>query len=84
MLWQSVDLDFALGAPRNLCFVFTLLLMKTVVLWEMKTNQAGGYVIIGVRSFRRASKVKRHHHSEIILRYVQKAPDDIRWEIDKK
>ena len=26
---------------------------------------------------------QRHHHYENILRYVQKAPDDIRWEIDR-
>ena len=26
---------------------------------------------------------ERHHHYENILRYVQKAPDDIRWEIDR-
>ena len=26
---------------------------------------------------------QRHHHYEDILRYVQKAPGDIRWEIDK-
>ena len=26
---------------------------------------------------------QRHHHYENILRYVQKAPDNIRWEIDK-
>ena len=26
---------------------------------------------------------QRHHHHENILRYVQKAPDDIRWEIDR-
>ena len=25
---------------------------------------------------------ERHHHYETILRYVQKAPDDFRWEID--
>ena len=25
----------------------------------------------------------RHHHHEDILRYVQQAPDDIRWTIDK-
>ena len=26
---------------------------------------------------------QRHHHYQNILRYVQKAPDDIRWEVDK-
>ena len=26
---------------------------------------------------------ERHHSHEFILRYVQKAPDDIRWEIDR-
>ena len=28
-------------------------------------------------------EVERHHLRETILRYVQKAPDDIRWEIDR-
>ena len=27
---------------------------------------------------------ERHHCHETILRYVQKAPDDIRWETDRK
>ena len=42
-------------------------------------NQAGGYVNIGVQSFRRALKVRGTN----ILRRVQKAPDDIRWVIGK-
>ena len=28
-------------------------------------------------------EVERHHCHETILRYVQKAPDDIRWKIDR-
>ena len=30
------QLDFEHGAPTNLCFVFTLLLMKTVILWKTR------------------------------------------------
>ena len=33
--------------------------------------------------FQARSEGERHHHKETILRYVQKDPDDIRWEIDK-
>ena len=33
--------------------------------------------------FQTRNEGKRHHHYENILRYVQKAPDDIRWEIDR-
>ena len=33
--------------------------------------------------FQARVECQRHHHYEDILQYVQKAPDDIRWEIDK-
>ena len=32
--------------------------------------------------FQARNEGERHHHCETILRYVQKALDDIRWEID--
>ena len=32
--------------------------------------------------FQARNEGERHHHYENILRYVQKDPDDIRWEID--
>ena len=35
-------------------------------------------------SFQAHNEGERHHHKETIPRYVQKAPDDIRWTIDKK
>ena len=58
LLWHGVGLDFEHGAPRNLCVVFTLLLMKTVIFWKTKRNQAEGYVIIGVRFSKHAPKVR--------------------------
>ena len=58
LLWQSVGLDFEHGAPRNLCFVFTLLLMKTVILWKTKRNLAEGSVSTGVRFSKHAPKVE--------------------------
>ena len=58
MLWQSVDLDFEHGAPRNLWFVFTLLLMKTAILWKTKMNQAEGYANMGVLFSKHAPKVR--------------------------
>ena len=38
---------------------------------------------IGVLFFEARIEGERHHCHETILRYVQKAPDDIRWEIDR-
>ena len=46
-------------------------------------NRAEDYVSIGVQSLKRAFEGQKHHHNENILRYVQKAPDDIRWAIDR-
>ena len=83
MPWRSADLDFALGVPRNQCSASTPLPMKTAILWKTKMNQAGDYVNIGVQSFGARVDGERHRHCENILRYVQKAPDDIRWELDK-
>ena len=34
--------------------------------------------------FQSRNEEERHHAHETILEYVQKAPDDIRWEIDKR
>ena len=58
MPWRNADLDFALGAPRNQCSVFTLLPIKTAILWKTNTNLAGDNVNIGVQSFRRAFEAK--------------------------
>ena len=73
---RSEELDFALGAPGNQCSAFTLLPMKTAIPWKTMMNQAGGceywYNLSGA-----------HRHNENILRYVQKAPDNIRCEIDR-
>ena len=57
MLWQSVGLDFEHGVPRNLCLVFTRLLMKTVIFCKMKRKQAEGSVSTGVRYSKRAPRV---------------------------
>ena len=57
--------------------------MKTVTIWKTKTNLAGGCANIGVRFLQARAEGERHHCHETILQYVQKAPDDIRWEIDR-
>ena len=57
--WTQTEKDNALARQRNQCSVFTLLPMKTVILWKTKMNQAEGYVNLGVQSFRRAPKVRR-------------------------
>ena len=56
--------------------------MKTVILCK-KMNQVEGYVILGVRLSKLAPKVQGITNAKNILRYVQKAPDDIRWVIDQ-
>ena len=81
--WRSAGLVFAPGAPRSQCCAFTLLQMKTVTFWKTMTNQAGGYVNIGVRFSKHAMKARGNRLHEAILRYVQKALDDILWEIDQ-
>ena len=82
MPWRSADLVFAPGAPRSQCSACTLP-VKTATLWKMKTNRAGDYVNIGVRYLRRVLKPSGTVALETILRYVQQAPDDLRWVIDK-
>ena len=80
--FRNADLDFALGAPRNQCSAFMLLPMKTAIPWKTKMNQAGDYEY-WCAIFQARVEGQRHHHYENTLRYVQKARDDIRWEIDR-
>ena len=62
---------------------FALLLMKTAIFWKTKMNRVEGYVIFSVRLFKHAPKVQGITTTKILLRYVQKVPDDIRWIIDQ-
>ena len=71
------------GVPKNPCFVLMLSLMKTITPWKTKMNQEEGPVSTGVPFFQARVEGPRHHQYESILRYVQKAPDDIRWTIDR-
>ena len=57
--------------------------MKTVTPRKTKMNQGEGYVSIGDPFFQARVEGPRHHQYEHILRYVQKAPDDIHWTIDQ-
>ena len=83
MLWQSVDLDFVLGVPRNQCSPFTLLPMKTVIPQENEDESSRRLCDYLGAIFQKRAEDPRHHQYENFLRYVQKAPDDIRWVIDK-
>ena len=74
MPWQSAHLDFAPGAPRNQCSASTPLPMK-------KDKSGRRLCEYWSTIFQARSEGERHHHKETILRYVQKAPDDICWEI---
>ena len=56
--------------------------MRTVTLWRMKTNQAGDSEYRGRISEARVEG-ERHHCQETILLYVQTAPGDIQWQIDR-
>ena len=62
MRWPNVGLDSVLGVPRNLCFVFTLSLTKTVILWKTKINQAEGFV---ARLSKHAPRVRNITNSKI-------------------
>ena len=82
MLWQSVDLDFEHGAPRNLCFC--------LYVTDEDGHPVGNEDESGTRlcdywgsNFPARADGSRHHQCENILRYVQKAPDDIRWVFDR-
>ena len=56
--WQSADLVFTLGAPRNQCSAFTLLPMKTAILWKTRKNRAGVCANIGARFSKHALKAR--------------------------
>ena len=43
----DAELDNVLGVPKKPCFVSVLSLMKTVIPWKTKMNQAEGFVSIG-------------------------------------
>ena len=57
--------------------------MNTVTPWKTKMNQEEGFVSIAGTIFQARVEGPRHHQYEDILRYVQQAPDDIRWTIDQ-
>ena len=81
MRLPDAELDSVLGVSRNLCCVSMLSLMKKVTPWKTKMNQGEGYVSTGVRFSKPASRAQGITNTKNILRYVQKAPDDIRWTI---
>ena len=84
MRQPDADLDNVPGFRKNPCFVSMLSLMKTVTPRKTKMNQEEDFVSIG-GPFSKPSLVEgpRHHQHGNVLRYVQKAPDDIRWTIDR-
>ena len=51
--------------------------------WTTKMNQEEGFVSIGEPFLQARVEGPRHHQYEDIIRFVQKAPDDIRCTIDK-
>ena len=65
---------------KKQCFVSVLSLMKKVTPWKTKMNQGEGRLCEYWGSiFRARVEGPGHHQYENILRYVQKAPDDIHW-----
>ena len=79
MRWPNADLDSVLGVSKNPCFVSTLSLIMTFILWKTKMNHAEGWG----STFQAGVEGPRHHQFENLLQHVQKAPDDIRWVIDR-
>ena len=83
MPWRSAALDFALGVPRNQCSAFTLLPMKTTIPLENEDESGRRLLDCCGTILQARAEGPRHHQSENILRYVQKAPDDFCLVIDK-
>ena len=72
-----------LGAPRNRRSAFTQLPMKTGHLVENEDESGMRLCACWGKIFEARAEGERHRCHETILRYVQKAPDDIQWEIDR-
>ena len=83
LLRPDAEVDNVFGATRNLCYLSVLSQMKRAIPWKMRMNLEEDFVSIGEPFSRHASQGPRHHQYEDILRFVQKAPDDIRWTIDR-
>ena len=74
--WTQTTKDNALAKSmvrHETNAVFTLLLMKTVILWTTKINLEEACVIVGRTIFQARAECPRHHECENILRYVQKS-----------
>ena len=80
---RSADLDFALGAQRNLCSASTPFSDENGHLLENEDESGRRFCEYWGTIFEARVEGQRHHLCENILRYDQKAPDDIRWVIDK-
>ena len=57
----------------------TLSLVKRAIHWKTKMNQVEGFVNIGEPFSKHVSKAE----ASPVSRFVQKAPDDIRWTINR-
>ena len=83
LLQPDAEVDNVLGVTRNLCFLIALSLMNKAIPWKTKMIQEEGFMSIGRSIFQARVEGPRHHQHEDILRFVQKAPDDVRWTIDR-
>ena len=83
MLGPDAEVDNVPGVRKKQCFLLVLSLMKRAIPWKTRLNQEEAFVSIGGTIFQARVEGPRHHQVEDILRFVRKAPDDIRWTIDK-
>ena len=70
--------------PRSRCSVSTQLQMKTCHPLEIEDESGRRLCEYWCSIFQALDEGEKHHCHETIFRYVQKAPDDIRWKITTK
>ena len=82
LLQPDAEVDSVHGVTRNLCYLSVLSLMKRAIPWKRKMNQEEDCEYWGT-IFQARVEGPVHHQCEDILRYVQQAPDVIRWTFDE-
>ena len=82
LLQPDAEVDNVFGVTRNLCYLSLLSQMKRAIPWKMKMNLEEDCEYWRT-IFQAREEGPRHHQYEDILRFVQKAPDDFRWTIDR-
>ena len=83
MPWLDAEVDNVPGVTRNLCLSLSAVTDEEGHPLDNE-DESGRRLCENWRTiFQARVEGPRHHQFEDILRFVQKAPDDIRWTIDK-